>query len=255
MIVSLASEFGIDDTVINFGNPYGTSTGNVGALSSMLSDLNLTYGVDEDRLHLEDQHKGRRTYEAALTARKHENGRTFFSPKIEHDHAWTMTWDDLETNQYDREKPKNETFNAIARQRRSELERPNVGYRARNGGYGGARNMNVRASPRKAYEQGVRREYGDVAPIEPPLSHARNFNRDQKSYVPKRPKTLAKRPSLRIAVNTDVGKRNSARTPGRHVSKSEFNSSRKQNKPKRRNRQAGQVAYGGRPSPSSPSRR
>jgi hypothetical protein len=257
MIVSLASEFGIDDTVINFGNPYGASTGYSGALSSMLSDLNLTYGVDEDRLHLEDlhKHKGRRTYEAALSARKLENGTTFVSPKREHDHAWAMTWGDLETNQSGQEKPRNESFNAIARQRRSELERPNVGYRARNGGYSGARNLNVRASPSKAYEQRVRREYGDLAPIEP----SRNFNRDQNSYVPKPPKTLAKRPSPRLAVNTDVGKRTSARTPGRLVSKSEFNSSRKQNKPTRRNRQAGHVAFGGRPSPSStvasPSRR
>ena len=52
MTISLAAEFGIDDTINDFGNPYDSSYGYDKAENNVLNNLNLSYGVEQDRANI-----------------------------------------------------------------------------------------------------------------------------------------------------------------------------------------------------------
>ena len=242
MTISLAAEFGIDDTVNDFGNPYGASVNYNAAASDMLNALNLTYGVDEDRLHMGNNEAGlgnsvtgRRmlsTDNSPLASPKQGNKANFYDQMAERN-AWAMTWNELETGNDTR---RIADFNDHASQRRRRMEKPPEGYQYRHGPKNATRrSVAPRVSPRTKH---ISHSHQQMMPPKIVPHRTYHANREQAYSFPSPERPAGLHPPRR-------------RTPGKHISSREFADKKRGARRKRGKSSAGRSTFGGRPSPSS----
>ena len=292
MTISLAAEFGIDDTTYDFNNPRESFYGSNGSNSIVLDSLNLSYGVEEVRkntsnageVNVNYTHKGlppppsatyfqdaiqstagsgrpyaRRDYQGSnkteydpyATNDMNNNPNAAMSNfgakdqysfsnyktlrKFDDDNVWSMSWNELE-NDFE---PKHEkSFNEQAHIRRREEERTKYErIKFKRPPMNSSRRHGNRISPRH------KRLVSDPQGKSKIESHAVRRNKNQ--AVPSLASSMTAR---------------SSRTPGRHISREQFNSMKSPQRSRPRKRGVGheRSTFGGRrgiASPENPQRR
>ena len=320
MTISLATQFGIDDTINDFGNPYDSSYGYDQAENNVLNTLNLSYGVEQDRANMNNNDssvynnndgnkmgrgRGLQIETKVNADYKYDGlapppsspylqdviqstggsgkpyvGQTYqniskggeFDPyssynsnsrstnysknaftsdnkfvdgvskvvvgKFDDDHMWSMSWNELES---DFEPTRAMPYNERSHIRRREKERANF------------ERIKLKQPPQNSKRRNTNRK----SPLAKRTTIP-NYNRSNRNSITNLNHNSNNVPKYRMK-NTGISDLSSSiprssRTPGRHISREQFNSMKSPRRGRRRGIGHGRSTFAGRDSVASPDR-